>query len=138
MLENRAGNIHQSVLLKETVEILRPEYAKVIVDATLGLGGHSESLLDSSEGIQVIGIDQDAKAISLAAERLKRFGDRFVPIHANFSEIQASLTGIGMTSVDAVLADLGISSFQLDSPDRGFSFRFDAPLDMRMDTSKGE
>ena len=129
---------HRSVLLGEVIGYLSLPVGSVTIDATLGLGGHSESILQTFENTKVIGIDQDAAALAIAAERLKRFGERFHPVHANFAEISSVAIGHGLDSVNAVIADLGVSSMQLDDADRGFSFRFDAPLDMRMDVSTGE
>ena len=124
---------HQTVLLNETVEIASSGVGQVAIDCTLGLGGHSEALLEATN-FDVIGLDRDAKAIELASKRLQRFGRRFRAIHSNFVEI-ANLEIEG--AVAAIIADLGVSSMQLDDPSRGFSFREDAPLDMRMDASSG-
>ena len=133
------AQIHKSVLLAETIEFLELKRGGVFVDATLGLGGHSEAILAANEKTKVIGIDQDLAAIAYAKKRLEKFGDRFQVYHANFSEITEVLAEAEIEKVDGVLADLGVSSLQLDSETRGFSFRFDAPLDMRMDTnSDGE
>lgn len=125
-------NIHKSVLLSETIGVLKPQSGEIFVDATLGLGGHSEAILQSSEDSRLLGIDQDLEAISIARQRLERFGERVQIFHANFSEIKAVLAEAGTGKVDGVIADLGVSSLQFDSAERGFSFRFDAPLDMRM------
>lgn len=130
-----AENLHTSVLLDESVSILAVGRGGTFVDATLGLGGHSETILKRSPDSRVIGIDQDTEAIALATERLAEFGDRFSVIHSNYSEIRSVLRRAGIGKVDGVLADLGVSSMQLDSDTRGFSFRYDAPLDMRMDAS---
>lgn len=130
--EETAASIHQSVLLKETIELLDPARGGNFVDATLGMGGHSEAILLASENTKVIGIDQDIEAISIARKRLKGFGERFKAYHANFSEVEKVLGEAGIEKVDGILADLGVSSMQFDSETRGFSFRFDAPLDMRM------
>jgi 16S rRNA (cytosine1402-N4)-methyltransferase len=129
MEEKRAENLHKSVLLAECLEYLSPKKNEIFVDATLGLGGHTEALLEKKA--KVIGIDQDIEAIELAKIRLAKFGDKFRVIHANFSEIKQFVD----EKVDGVLADLGVSSLQFDSETRGFSFRFDAPLDMRMDAN---
>lgn len=126
-------DLHKPVLLAESIEFIEPEGKINIVDATLGLGGHSEAILASSEKVSVLGIDQDAEAIEFAEKRLEKFENRISIFHANFSEIKQVLKEAGIEKVDAVLADLGVSSLQFDSPNRGFSFRFDAPLDMRMD-----
>jgi len=125
-------NTHKSVLTAETVKLLKPQAAEIFVDATLGLGGHAEAILENSSETRVLGIDQDQEAIEIAARRLRKFGDRIVIFHRNFSDIKRVLTEAGIEKVDCVLADLGVSSLQFESPERGFSFRFDAPLDMRM------
>ncbi len=132
MLKTNAENLHQSVLLDESVRLLAPKAGEVFADATLGLGGHAAAILESAENISVIGIDQDAQAIGYAAERLAKYGARARIFHANFSEIKGVLVEANIEKVDGVLADLGVSSLQFDSGERGFSFRFDAPLDMRM------
>ncbi|HEX8352915.1 MAG TPA: 16S rRNA (cytosine(1402)-N(4))-methyltransferase RsmH [Pyrinomonadaceae bacterium] len=124
---------HRPVLLFEAVNLLAPERGGLFVDATLGLGGHSEALLEASPDTRVLGIDLDREAIRLASERLARFGTRFRAAHANFREIERVLEDAGEREADGILADLGVSSLQFDSPERGFSFRHDAPLDMRMD-----
>lgn len=124
----RAENVHASVLLAETVELLAPMPGEVFVDATLGLGGHTNALLETEATLRVIGIDQDAEAMALARERLGSFGDRVEFRQGNFADIRKFVD-----SADGILADLGVSSLQFDSGSRGFSFRFDAPLDMRMD-----
>jgi len=130
-----AENLHKSVLLQETVEALAPAGKELFVDCTLGLGGHAEAILQTSENVSVIGIDQDAEAIRLATERLRKFGERVKIFHANFADIKTVLESAGVQKVNGVLADLGVSSLQFDDAKRGFSFRFDAPLDMRMDAN---
>ncbi len=132
MLQNKAENIHKPVLLAETLRMLDPHSGEVFVDATLGLGGHTEAVLSLLANIRVIGIDQDAQAIELAQQRLASFGDRFKAFHANFSDVLQVLEKAEIEMADCILADLGVSSLQFDSETRGFSFRFDAPLDMRM------
>lgn len=129
---NRAENLHKAVLLAETVELLNPSGGEIFVDATLGLGGHAEAILSASDKVKVIGIDQDLEAIRLSTGRLEKFDQRIRIFHANFSEIKQILTDAKVEKVDGILADLGVSSLQFDTPRRGFSFRFDAPLDMRM------
>jgi len=129
----KAENLHKPVLLAETVELLKPQADKILVDATLGLGGHSEAILADFDKTKVIGIDRDAEAIELAKKRLEKFGERVSIFQANFSGIKEVLGNAGIEKVDGVFADLGVSSLQFDSETRGFSFRFDAPLDMRMD-----
>ncbi len=126
---------HRPVLLFEAVGLLAPERGGLFVDATLGLGGHSEAILEASPDTRVVGIDLDREAIRLASERLARFGPRFRAAHANFREISRILDEAGESGTDGILADLGVSSLQFDSAERGFSFRHDAPLDMRMDAS---
>lgn len=126
-------NIHTSVLLNETVGALSLN-AGLYVDCTLGLGGHTEAILEHSAKATVIGIDRDEDALAKAVERLKRYGERFLAIHANFSDIRRVVA----EPVDGIIADLGVSSLQFDSETRGFSFRYDAPLDMRMDAGSDE
>ncbi|MFN6964136.1 MAG: 16S rRNA (cytosine(1402)-N(4))-methyltransferase RsmH [Pyrinomonadaceae bacterium] len=127
------SGLHRSVLLDEVVAIVAPRPDEVIVDATLGLGGHAEAVLESQPAASVIGLDQDEVAIGLAGQRLERFGSRFVAVRTNFSELKSVIRDLGHERVDAVVADLGVSSMQFDEGERGFSFRTDAPLDMRMD-----
>ncbi len=135
MPQTPAESAHRSVLLAETLALLAPENGGLFIDATLGLGGHTEGILDASPASTVIGIDQDTAAMSLAKERLASFDKRVTFAHANFSEIRDVA---GNASPAGILADLGVSSLQLDSETRGFSFRFDAPLDMRMDTDSDD
>lgn len=123
-----AENVHASVLLAETIELLDPMPEEVFVDATLGLGGHTKALLETEATLRVIGIDQDAEAMVMAKQRLAAFGDRVEFRQGNFADIRKFVD-----KADGILADLGVSSLQFDSGSRGFSFRFDAPLDMRMD-----
>ena len=124
------------MLLEEALQFLQPERGGVFVDCTLGLGGHTRALLERGAA-RVIGIDRDADALRLATERLQGFGDRLVPVHSDYRQIGEVLDANGGPVVDGVLADLGISSLQLDADGRGFSFRRDEPLDMRMDRSVG-
>lgn len=138
MSKNEAENLHKPVLLAETIELLNPQKGEVFVDATLGLGGHTEAILSVSDTIKIIGIDQDAEAIKFAKVRLEKFGDRINIFHANFSEIKQVVIDAKVEKVDGVLADLGVSSLQFDSGERGFSFRFDAPLDMRMNADSSD
>ncbi|MDQ3634443.1 MAG: 16S rRNA (cytosine(1402)-N(4))-methyltransferase RsmH [Acidobacteriota bacterium] len=132
-LETQTEDLHKSILLAESIEFIEPSGKKNIVDATLGLGGHTEAILSVSEKINVFGIDQDIEAIEFAKKRLDKFGSRIKILQANFSEIKQVLKEAGIEEVNGIIADLGVSSLQFDSPERGFSFRFDAPLDMRMD-----
>ena len=123
---------HVPVLLREVLEALRPERGGVLVDATLGLGGHAEALLDASPSVRLVGIDRDPEALALARVRLARFGDRFVAVEGRHEELALHLDRLDLPQVDGVLADLGVSSMQLDRAERGFSFMKDGPLDMRM------
>lgn len=127
---------HKSVLLAETIAALAPRAGGIYVDATLGAGGHTEAIL-AIEGTRVIGVDRDEVALGLARERLAPFGDRLRLVHGRFSEIEAHLAALGVTQVDGLCADVGVSSMQLTEADRGMSFRKDGPLDMRMDRSRG-
>jgi 16S rRNA (cytosine1402-N4)-methyltransferase len=126
------------VLLRETIELLAAERGGLFVDCTVGLGGHSEAILQTSPDAQVLGIDRDEEALRLARERLAEFGGRFRAVRADFRELTRVLATAEVKAVRGILADLGVSSLQLDSPSRGFSFRHEAPLDMRMDMSSGE
>src|SRR5437764_4104272 len=129
---------HRPVLLRETIELLAAERGGLFVDCTVGLGGHSEAILQASPDAQVLGIDRDEEALGLATERLAQYGSRFRIVHADFRELTRVLATAKVRQVRGVVADLGVSSLQLDSPGRGFSFRHEAPLDMRMDISGGE
>jgi 16S rRNA (cytosine1402-N4)-methyltransferase len=131
------GAPHRPVLLEETLKFLAPERGGLFVDCTVGLGGHSEAILKASRETRVLGIDRDPSALAYTRNRLAPFGDRFKAVHANFNNIASVLAGAGETDPAGVLADLGVSSLQFDSPERGFSFRFDAQLDMRMDPTTG-
>jgi 16S rRNA (cytosine1402-N4)-methyltransferase len=138
-----AQDRHVPVLRDRIVELLAPalqEPGAVMVDATVGMGGHSESILEQCSGARVVGIDRDQEALSLAADRLARFGGRFTAVHAVYDELAQILTDLGFSrrsSLSAVLLDLGVSSLQLDEQERGFAYRHDAPLDMRMDQGSG-
>ena len=130
---------HLPVLVRETLQYLAPERGGWFVDATLGLGGHAEALLEAAPQARLLGLDRDAQALRQAGERLAPFGDRvrlelstFDRLEDVLSRLAASPGGPGLPRVAGILADLGVSSLQLDLPERGFSFRFDGPLDMRM------
>ena len=127
---------HAPVMVAEALRWLEPARGGVFVDCTLGLGGHSQALLEGGAS-RVIAIDRDTEAIAMARERLDAYGDRVDIAHANYRDLGAVLDARGLAAVDGVLADLGVSSLQLDAVERGFSFRGDAPLDMRMDRSQG-
>ena len=125
---------HKSVLLKETVDSLCIRPDGIYVDGTLGGGGHAfEVCRRLGPGGRLIGIDQDQDAIAAASERLAPFGDRAVIVRSNYRQIQDVLEGLQIGRVDGIYLDLGVSSYQLDTAERGFSYREDAPLDMRMD-----
>jgi 16S rRNA (cytosine1402-N4)-methyltransferase len=132
---------HVPVLLDRVVDLLRPALdheGAVLVDATLGLGGHSEAVLTRCALAQVVGFDRDPEAIRLAGERLAPFGDRFLAaVHATYDRIPEALADLGLDEADGVLFDLGVSSMQLDVTGRGFAYSEDAPLDMRMDPTTG-
>ncbi|PZF80132.1 16S rRNA (cytosine(1402)-N(4))-methyltransferase RsmH [Jiangella anatolica] len=132
---------HVPVLLDRVVELLAPalseDEGRVVVDATLGLGGHAEALLTRSSTAHLVGLDRDRDALARASERLAPFGDRFTGVHAVYDRIADVLAGLGIRRVHGVLFDLGVSSLQLDEAGRGFAYSQDAPLDMRMDQSTG-
>jgi 16S rRNA (cytosine1402-N4)-methyltransferase len=132
------GAPHRPVLLQETIELLDACGGGLFVDGTLGLGGHSEAILEASKDARVIGIDRDREALELARRRLAKYGSRFRGVHANFREIARVVEAAGERDVQGVLVDLGVSSLQFDTGERGFSFRQDAPLDMRMDAGSDE
>ena len=125
---------HKSVLLNETIDALKIKPDGIYVDGTLGGGGHSYEICKRlSDKGRLIGIDQDAAAIEAASERLGEFKDRVTIIRSNYCEMKKQLNSIGVTSVDGIILDLGVSSYQLDTAERGFTYREDVPLDMRMD-----
>ena len=124
---------HYSVMLYETIEELQVKPDGIYVDGTLGGGGHAYEVCSKLTNGRFIGIDQDEDAIRAASERLSEFGDKVTVIRNNYCNVKAALTELGITGVDGIVLDLGVSSYQLDTEDRGFSYRFDAPLDMRMD-----
>jgi 16S rRNA (cytosine1402-N4)-methyltransferase len=132
---------HTPVMLDRCIALLTPSIEKspnpVVVDATLGLGGHTEELLNRFPNLRVIALDRDPSAIAKSAERLAKFASRLTIIHAIYDQIPTVLQGQGLNDVDGILFDLGVSSMQLDNEERGFSYSKDAPLDMRMDTSSG-
>jgi len=133
---------HTPVMLARCVELLAPVLdapGAVLVDSTLGMGGHTEAVLRAFEGVRVIGLDRDPQALELAGRRLAPFGERFTAVHAVYDEIGDVVhRQLGLPSVQAVLMDLGVSSLQLDEAERGFSYAHDAPLDMRMDGTTGQ
>lgn len=131
------GAPHRPVLLEETLKYLVPERGGLFVDCTVGLGGHSEAILKSSPDTRILGLDLDPAALEYSRQRLAPFGTRFRAVQANFRQIESVLHEAGESGPGGILVDLGVSSLQFDSPERGFSFRFDAPLDMRMDPATG-
>lgn len=124
---------HVPIMLPEVMELLKPERGGLFVDGTLGGGGHSEGILSRLGDGRLYGIDRDGNAIAAASARLAPFGDKFKAIRGNFFDIKELLAAEGVSGVDGILLDLGVSSHQLDTPERGFSYHEDAPLDMRMD-----
>jgi 16S rRNA (cytosine1402-N4)-methyltransferase len=123
-------------MVAEVLEHLDPSRGGLFVDCTLGLGGHARAILDAGAS-KVIGIDRDRDALAHASEALKGYGSRIEFVHGDYRGVSELLDARGVSAVDGVFADLGVSSMQLDAPGRGFSFRRDEPLDMRMDTSSG-
>ncbi len=132
-MENTVGFSHYSVLLSESVDGLNIKPDGVYVDCTLGGGGHSEAIASKlAEGGKLIAIDQDSAAIEASKMRLAPYSDRVIFVHDNFSNVGEVLAGLGISKIDGAVIDLGVSSYQLDTPCRGFSYMHDAPLDMRM------
>src|SRR5215207_3582613 len=131
---------HVPVLLARTLELLAPsvgEPGAVVVDATLGMGGHSEALLQQFAGLRLVGLDRDPQALEIAGRRLAPYAERTTLVHAVYDELADVLARVGARRVQGVLFDLGVSSLQLDETARGFAYAQDAPLDMRMDQSRG-
>jgi len=137
---NDISTQHFSVMRDRCIELLAPALEShtnpVVVDATLGLGGHTEALLERFPHLTVIGIDRDEVALARAKKRLEKFGTRLITAHATFDQIDRVVHEAGFTAINGALFDLGVSSIQLDEIDRGFSYSQDAPLDMRMDKSQ--
>ncbi|MER6203483.1 16S rRNA (cytosine(1402)-N(4))-methyltransferase RsmH [Streptomyces sp. NPDC001586] len=131
---------HVPVMLQRCLDLLAPALERpgaVVVDCTLGLGGHSEALLTRFPEAHLIGLDRDKEALRLSGERLAPFGDRATLVHAIYADLAEVLDGLGIPAVQGILFDLGVSSMQLDEADRGFAYAQDAPLDMRMDQTTG-
>ena len=124
--------VHTPVLVEEVIRLLRIKPDGIYIDATVGLGGHAVEIGAHLSTGKLIGMDRDAQALEIARDRLKKFGDKVTLVHANFDEIDSVVKGMNLPPADGVLADLGVSSMQLDQPERGFSFRAAGPLDMRM------
>jgi 16S rRNA (cytosine1402-N4)-methyltransferase len=127
---------HEPVMPAEVVAVLMPARGGLFVDCTAGLGGHGLLLLEAGAG-RLLGLDRDAEALRIAAERLRAYGDRVELVHSDYRELGQVLEARAIPAVDGVLADLGVSSMQLEAEGRGFTFRRDEPLDMRMDRSRG-
>lgn len=128
---------HVPVLPAEVLEYLAPRPGGLYLDGTLGLGGHAASVLQAAEGCRLLGLDRDKEALAIASARLASFGDRVHTRHAAFSDVASCLDEMGWSKLDGALIDIGVSSLQLDAPERGFSFMADGPLDMRMDPDSG-
>ncbi|WP_022880632.1 16S rRNA (cytosine(1402)-N(4))-methyltransferase RsmH [Gryllotalpicola ginsengisoli] len=134
-----ASELHIPVMLERCLELLAPAIGRpgaVVVDGTLGLGGHAEAMLERFPELTLVGLDRDAEALRLAGERLARFADRVHLVHTTYDGIDRAIAELGIAAVDGALYDLGVSSMQLDLPERGFSYAKDAPLDMRMDPTQ--
>lgn len=125
---------HVPVLLEEVIRSLDPSRGGLFVDCTVGLGGHAAAILAAGVGVRLIGLDRDRQALARAGERLAEFGDRARLVEGDFGELAELLARLGVAQVDGILADLGVSSLQLETAERGFSFRLAGPLDMRMST----
>jgi 16S rRNA (cytosine1402-N4)-methyltransferase len=128
--------LHEPVMTREVLAFLRPEKGGVFVDCTVGMGGHSLALLDAG-ATKVIGLDRDPAALAQAADALRAYGDRVELVHTDYRSLTQVLDARGLDRVDGTLVDMGMSSYQLESESRGFSFQREAPLDMRMDTTTG-
>ena len=128
--------IHEPVLLNEAIDVLDPSRGGIFVDSTVGLGGHARAILEAG-ATRLLGLDRDQSALDIAAQKLTPWQDRVELIHADYRELPTVLAARGIDGIDGVLADLGVSSMQFDAPGRGFSFRRDEPLDMRMDQTSG-
>jgi 16S rRNA (cytosine1402-N4)-methyltransferase len=125
---------HEPVMVDEVLTMLLHDYSKLVVDCTAGCGGHVEAILKAAPAVRVVGIDRDSRALAVASDRLEVFGDRVKLLQGSYTDMGDLLAAEGIAEVDGVLLDLGLSSYQLDDPDRGFSYLHDGPLDMRMGT----
>lgn len=133
MIDPSTEFAHQPVMASEIVDIFGPVPEGYVYDATIGGGGHAEALLRNHAHVRILGVDRDAEALSAAATRLAEFGDRVHLEHRRFDDVDGAMASIGIAHLSGALFDLGVSSFQFDTGRRGFSYRFEAPLDMRMD-----
>jgi 16S rRNA (cytosine1402-N4)-methyltransferase len=129
---------HVTVMRDEIVRALAPLRSGLVIDVTAGYGGHSEAILQALPGVSLVAFDRDPSAVEASRRRLAQFGERAQVVHSDFSQLRAWLVRNGISCVDGLVADLGVSSPQLDQSERGLSFRSDGPLDMRMDNSRGE
>ncbi|SEC60466.1 16S rRNA (cytosine1402-N4)-methyltransferase [Paramicrobacterium humi] len=132
-------DIHTPVMLERCIELLEPAISapgSIVIDATLGMGGHSEAMLERFPRLHLVGLDRDQDALGIAEERLKRFADRLTLVHTVYDDIEGALEQAGVDRIDGILFDLGVSSLQLDRAERGFAYAKDAPLDMRMDATR--
>lgn len=135
-----ARDLHTPVLLERCIELLAPAIGtgqRVVVDATLGMGGHAEAMLERFPELHLIGLDRDTDALAIAGDRLSRFSDRLDLVHTVYDGIGEAVESLGLDAVDGILFDLGVSSVQLDRSERGFAYSRNAPLDMRMDQTAG-
>jgi 16S rRNA (cytosine1402-N4)-methyltransferase len=131
--------VHIPVMVSEIVQTLAPRCGGVYLDGTLGAGGYAEAILEASDQDgRVIGLDRDRLAVEKASARLAAYGNRFAAVHGGYHHAGSILPSLGVTALDGAVLDLGLSSDQVDDPERGFSFRLDGPLDMRFDTSSGD
>jgi len=140
MTASGAGERHVPVMVDRVLALLGPAVGRdgaVLVDATLGLGGHSEAFLRAHSRLRLVGLDRDPHALRLAGERLAPYGARTTLVHAVYDELPRVLADLGIPAIDGILFDLGVSSMQLDEAERGFAYAKDAPLDMRMDDTTG-
>jgi len=140
-MTKKISELHAPVTLERCIELLAPALQgenAILVDGTLGLGGHSEAFLERFPKLTLVGIDRDTNALALAGERLARFKDRIHLVHAVYEEIEDVIDELGFAAVDGILLDLGVSSMQLDEAERGFAYSYEAPLDMRMDATTGQ
>jgi 16S rRNA (cytosine1402-N4)-methyltransferase len=140
-MPKKISELHEPVLLERAIELLAPAFeieSPIFVDCTLGLGGHSEAFLDRFPNLTLVGIDRDPSALALAGERLARFGKRVHLVHAVYEEIEEVLDDLNIAEAHGILLDLGVSSMQLDERERGFAYSYEAPLDMRMDSTGGK
>ncbi len=133
-----APSPHYPVMLPEVLHYLAPQAGEIYVDATLGAGGYTRAILNAEPQCRVIAFDRDPIPHGMAQEWAAQYGDRLTLVKSGFSDIESQLAALNIDRIDALVLDLGVSSMQLDQPERGFSFRFDAPLDMRMDTTTGQ